>query len=542
MSQTAQSLPVMPPATLRRLAGLAGIFLLEVIAIAVLYQGLARFECQLTGAEGFCFFLRSLPARALALGAVAIVLLWARPGILRRLLAEPHDALPRQAQALHFAGLGLLLLPLIFGFGRELSPWFAALVPLWLAGALLAALGGLLWMAPARAWGAALRPDLMPLLAVSGLALVLPELTMGFQSAWNAEAVLTLITFSLVAGLLSLLSRDVRVDPSELVIGAGDFFVRIAPECSGVEGLALVAGFLLLYAALFRHQIRGGVWWLVVLPLALLASFVLNILRIAGLVLIGIYGSPQLAVEGFHSYAGWLFFTLLALALIWAAQSLPWLQKHPVTAVKPEGGLRSDWLAARMLPFIGFMLVSALTIMMFPMPELGYPLKALVLAGGLWLYLPALRRHDWRPALLPVAAGLVIGFGWWLGESGGEGDGGALVAALLALPVPLLVIWVICRVVGTTLLVPLVEELFFRGYVQSRLSLAGPWGAAIGLAASSLLFGLLHGRVLAGTLSGLVFGALMLWRGRISDPVWAHIAANGLIAAVALITRNPGLI
>ncbi|MGN0933566.1 exosortase E/protease, VPEID-CTERM system [Falsigemmobacter intermedius] len=526
---------------LRRMAKLITFFLFEIIIVAVLWQGLANFECQLTDAQGFCFFLRSLPARALALLAVWGVILLARPGILTRYFEFASDPPDRRAKWMHFAGVALLLLPLFIGLGQDLSPWFRALAAVWLTGALLASLGGLCWIAPARAWSAALRPVLPALVLISIPAFFAPEITQVFQKLWTGDATLTLVTFYLVSGLLQIVNGTVLSDPSSLVIGAGEFFVRIAPECSGVEGLALVGGFLLLYAALFRHQIRPLPYWLIVVPLALLASFVLNILRIAGLVLIGINGNPHLAVEGFHSYAGWLFFTLLALLLIWAAQSLPWLRKNPLPRER-GAGMRSDWLAARMLPFIAFMVISALVMAAFPHPELGYPLKALVMAGALLFFLPALRRHDWRPALLPVLAGLVVGLGWWLGNTRDEAAGETLLAQLTLLPAPILGLWVLCRAAGTTLLVPVIEELFFRGYLQSRLSLPGPAGAVIGLVATSLLFGLLHGRILAGFLSGLVFGALMLWRGRIADPVWAHIAANGLIAAIALITRDVGLI
>lgn len=526
---------------LRRMAKLTALFLFEIIIVAVLWQGLANFECHLTGSEGFCLFLRSMPARALALLAVWAVILLARPGILTRFFAMSSGPAGGRAKWVHFAGVVLLLAPIFIGMGQDLSPWFRVLAVFWLAGALLASLGGLCWIAPARAWSAALRPVLPALIVISVPAFFAPELTQVFQKLWSGDATLTLVTFYLVSALVQLLNGTVLSDPSSLVIGAGEFFVRIAPECSGVEGLALVAGFLLLYAALFREQIRPLPYWLVVVPLALLASFVLNILRITGLVLIGINGNPNLAVEGFHSYAGWLFFTILALLLIWAAQSLPWLRKTALPREKGEG-LRSDWLAARMLPFIAFMVISALVMATFPHPELGYPLKALVMAGALVVFLPALRGQDWRPAGLPLLAGLAVGLGWWLGHDTSEGNGESLLAQLTALSAPVLGLWVLCRAAGTILLVPLIEELFFRGYLQSRLSLRGPLGALVGLGLTSLLFGLLHGRVLAGFLSGLVFGALYLWRGRIADPVWAHITANALIALVALITRDVALI
>jgi CAAX prenyl protease-like protein len=96
------------------------------------------------------------------------------------------------------------------------------------------------------------------------------------------------------------------------------------------------------------------------------------------------------------------------------------------------------------------------------------------------------------------------------------------------------------RIFGFALIVPITEELVFRGYlhralVRRRFEQAAP--AAFGWAAfivTSLLFGAMHGRWLAGALAGAAF-ALCLYRSKsVSGPITAHIAANGLIAAYAM--------
>jgi CAAX prenyl protease-like protein len=55
---------------------------------------------------------------------------------------------------------------------------------------------------------------------------------------------------------------------------------------------------------------------------------------------------------------------------------------------------------------------------------------------------------------------------------------------------------------------------------------------------SSLLFGVLHGRWLAGFLAGLAYALLLSRRGRLSDAVWAHAITNALIAGYVLATRD----
>ena len=98
------------------------------------------------------------------------------------------------------------------------------------------------------------------------------------------------------------------------------------------------------------------------------------------------------------------------------------------------------------------------------------------------------------------------------------------------------VIWAASRIVGTAVLVPVIEEFFFRGYILRRLD-SGSWGMRIvALIVSSTLFAALHDRWLAAGLAGLVFGFLMLRRERVADAVWGHAVCNAVIAAWALRT------
>jgi CAAX prenyl protease-like protein len=55
-------------------------------------------------------------------------------------------------------------------------------------------------------------------------------------------------------------------------------------------------------------------------------------------------------------------------------------------------------------------------------------------------------------------------------------------------------------------------------------------------AISSGLFGLLHGRWLAGTLAGLLYALALYRRREFSDAVVAHATTNAMIAAVVLTT------
>jgi CAAX prenyl protease-like protein len=103
-------------------------------------------------------------------------------------------------------------------------------------------------------------------------------------------------------------------------------------------------------------------------------------------------------------------------------------------------------------------------------------------------------------------------------------------------------LWLIFRIAGATLTVPLAEELAFRGYLLRRLQSAD-WHELspglfswVSLLISSLLFGVMHGSWLAGTLAGLAYAVAVYRRGNLLDAVLAHATTNALLAGYVLAT------
>ncbi len=517
---------------------LAGLFVAEFVALVAAYQLFARFDCTASGAFDACRLLRGLVGRGISAVGVAALMAWAWPGVLSRLLQGGGEG-RRAWAALHLAGVVLLFLPLALAGGSDFSAAFAlALLP-WLAGAGAAGAGGLFWLAPPAAWGGLSARERRVIAGALILALLLPDAAALAAPLWDLGP-LTAATFAAVVLVLRLEGAAPEVMAPDYVIGVGDFFVQIAHACSGVEGLALVTGFTVLYAVLLRDAIRPVRFALTVLPLALAASWTLNVVRIAALILIGARISPDLAVEGFHSFAGWLFFTLLALAVMAGVHATPWLHRPEAAAAAPGPGLRADPLAAAILPFVAFMLAGVATGAFFVPADLGYPLRAVVLLLALALFWPAIRALPWGLDPLAVAAGAAVGAVWLaLAPAGGDP---ALARALAALPAPAFALWAGARLAGTMVLVPVVEELFFRGYVLARLDGGGMAQRALAGAASTALFAALHGRWLAAGLAGLVFAGVMLRRGRVTDAILAHATANLLVGAVALARGDWALI
>lgn len=491
-----------------RLALILGLTAAELLAIALVFQFAADLDCRASGAYAACMAVRNSLGRGIALLAVAALV----PTLRGFLLTLPPRARPGPWPLVQLAGVALILAPALLP--GPFAQTFRASLPVWGVGAALAGLGTLFWLAEPRHWRPLLRPGL---LAPIALALAAPEM-LGLADRLWSDAALPDLTFALVARGLAPFGA-VEVFPAERLIHLDDFAVEVAGPCSGMEGFALITALLATHLWLNRDSLR----WphaLALFPLAVAASFALNALRIGGLVLIGARVSPDLAVHGFHSHAGWLAFTLLAFALIG-------LTRLPALRVRPgrEGPLApqaANDAAPLILPFVATMLATLALATFTSDPAAWYSLRA---AATLAATLPF--AGHWRRLAPPDAPSLAIGFAvglaWLATAPAGAGAGSGVAVRLL----------------GAVVLTPLVEEAFFRGYLQPRLIRAG-LPPLLATAAAAALFGFLHDRWLAGFLAGAAFGLVALRRGRLADAVAAHAAANATLAAWAVASGDWG--
>lgn len=407
----------------------------------------------------------------------------------------------------------------------------------WLAGWLL--LGGavaILWflaLAPLRYWRKLAKREKLALLVavLAGFAAWgLGELT---HRLWRPLAA---GTFWLSKDLLQLFYEDVLYDRTDHTLGTPGFMVTIAPACSGYEGIGLITVFLSLYLWLFRSQLRFP-QALLLFPLGALAIWLANTFRISALIAIGTSYSSQVALGGFHSQAGWIAFSGIALGLIGLTGRYRLFARNPAEDTpEPEEHPEATALLLPLLVLMGaVMLTSALSHGF----DWLYPLRPLATGAVLWRYRHVYRQWDWSWSWPGIAIGVAVFAVWlWLEPNS---DGSALGSALEALPRWQRDGWLAFRVVGSVIVVPLAEELAFRGYLLRRLVAADfeqvppgrfTWLSFLG---SSLLFGLVHGRWLAGTLAGMAYAGAVYRRGKLADAVVAHLTTNGLIALTALI-------
>jgi CAAX prenyl protease-like protein len=102
----------------------------------------------------------------------------------------------------------------------------------------------------------------------------------------------------------------------------------------------------------------------------------------------------------------------------------------------------------------------------------------------------------------------------------------------------------VVRLAGAALVVPVLEELFWRSFVMrwirrpEFLKVAPAEVGIKALAISSVLFALEHHLWFAGLLAGLAYGWLYMRSGNLWVPTLSHAVTNGVLGAWVLYTGN----
>lgn len=102
----------------------------------------------------------------------------------------------------------------------------------------------------------------------------------------------------------------------------------------------------------------------------------------------------------------------------------------------------------------------------------------------------------------------------------------------------------LARLSGAALVVPLMEELFWRSYLmrwlhnQNFLEVNPATVGIFSFVATASLFAVEHSLWLAGLLAGLIYGALYKYTRNLWAPVIAHAVTNGLLGVWVIYTQN----
>jgi membrane protease YdiL (CAAX protease family) len=95
--------------------------------------------------------------------------------------------------------------------------------------------------------------------------------------------------------------------------------------------------------------------------------------------------------------------------------------------------------------------------------------------------------------------------------------------------------FVAVRILGSTIVVPPMEEMFYRSFVYRYLAkkdfLSVPLDRILPFPflLTSVVFGFVHDEWLAGIFCGLAYQGLVVWKGRLGDAIFAHAVTNCLL-------------
>jgi uncharacterized protein len=211
------------------------------------------------------------------------------------------------------------------------------------------------------------------------------------------------------------------------------------------------------------------------------------------------------------------------------------------------GRLRRSPVLVRVVPFAVFLaLTGAQDLFGEAGRYWGYLVKTAVGAWMLWTVRGAIEEMRWKLSAEAILMGIAVFVLWagldpalgWLdlsypklkaSASGWNphvqfGNGSVLAG-----------FFIVVRLAGSSIVVPLLEEVFFRSCVYRYLVKADFQNVPLSRFAwmpflvTSIIFGLEHREWLAGILCGFAFQGLVLWKGRLGDAITAHAITNFLL-------------
>ena len=212
--------------------------------------------------------------------------------------------------------------------------------------------------------------------------------------------------------------------------------------------------------------------------------------------------------------------------------------------------LRQDWIPY-VVPFAAFMLLTQTAIFLPQYKHFFYLGKTFITAWLLWYWRQvywqeisvSLQVGEW---LLALGSGLLV-LGLWIGAENlipQLGDGGGFNPHVFGWSPPGTFFLAAVRLVGAALVVPVMEELFWRSFmmrylIDSRFTAvalgAFTWFSFLGTA---VLFGFEHFRLLPGIAAGLIYGGLLVYRKNLSLCIVSHAVTNLGLGFYVLITGS----
>ncbi|MCW5559136.1 MAG: CAAX prenyl protease-related protein [Verrucomicrobiae bacterium] len=210
-------------------------------------------------------------------------------------------------------------------------------------------------------------------------------------------------------------------------------------------------------------------------------------------------------------------------------------------------------MAVRVAPFAIFLVLTSLQGQFGEASRYWlYLAKTLLGAWMIWVFRDRIAECRWAFRWEAVAVGVAV-FALWVGLEGRYPSLGSLAARLgfgeaSDSPAPpwnphaqfghgsaLAWIFILTRLAGSTLVVPPLEEIFYRSFAY-RFIADKDWQALplrhwslLAFAVTSVAFGLVHREWLPGILCGMAYQGLVLQKNRLGDAMTAHGITNLLL-------------
>ena len=223
-------------------------------------------------------------------------------------------------------------------------------------------------------------------------------------------------------------------------------------------------------------------------------------------------------------------------------------------------------MAARILPFVVYLSFLAILQVIPSMTAASrtqnhwttyidlwlYPLKTVAVLGLLIYFWPQYQElkdkiiNGYREAILTIAVGLLVYAAWvrmdwsWAMQGDGTAQGYDPFRTGIGTGIALTAI----RLFGASIVVPIMEELFWRSFLIRYLisskfeSLALGTFTVFSFTATVVLFGLEHDLWLAGIMAGIAYTGLLYYTKRLWPCIVAHAVTNFALGIHVLVTHQ----
>lgn len=336
-------------------------------------------------------------------------------------------------------------------------------------------------------------------------------------------------TFELINALISSLYSDYIYDIETLLIGTERFSVILRFGCSGIQGITLfITTAIILYLLEIKNLNISKLRLSIYLVLGVIFSFIGNVFRISALIALGTHGHEKWALGSFHSYTGIVLFLILMITFFIIINHFH--SKSPyILTLKPF--LFENSASPFLIPFVCLLIGSLFLKILTPSWDWWYPLKVCVLFCILLLYIDKYKKiMSIKFSVYPILLGLIISILWVTIPY--QNSNGSQVNDFMDTTTSLKIIWLIFKILGSALIIPVIEELAFRGFFLRFLINRDFNHVKIGtysfisFAISSIVFGILHHHLWAGIISGCLFNLITYYRRNLFDSILCHSVAN----------------